>query len=115
MLLGPRSCSDSLLNDTVAVPLASATNCGMSPTWWCGPSHAPCGWWVGLKWLPALLKSGLEQSPNSCTWNAACELGARPVTVPVTLVMPRTSENCSEPCTGDCGLGCGTPPAAALS
>ena len=37
------------------------------------------GLFVGLKWPPAALPSGDEQSPNSCIWNP-CLPGVRPVT-----------------------------------
>ncbi|SPC19083.1 hypothetical protein CO2235_MP100005 [Cupriavidus oxalaticus] len=64
---------------TRTLPLASAVTLFMSPAWCSGMVIWPCGLPPGLKWPPALIASGAEQSPFSWTWKPWTVLGGRPV------------------------------------
>ncbi|SCU88949.1 hypothetical protein CNECB9_4870007 [Cupriavidus necator] len=73
---------------TRTLPLASAVTLFMSPAWWSGMVIWPWGLPVGLKWPPALIASGAEQSPFSWTWKPCTELGGRPVIAAVIITPP---------------------------
>ncbi|MNT17682.1 hypothetical protein D3C72_1528460 [compost metagenome] len=97
-LFGPApTVTSGIRNCTRALPLASAVRLFMSPAWCSGMVIWPCGLPDGLKWPPALIASGAEQSPFSWTWKP-CEVpGGRPVTATTTITPAACWSNVTRP------------------